>query len=186
LNKTPRLSSRRGFTLLELIATVTILAILVTIGVPSMQEMLDRNRLKMAAQALMEDLQWTRSETIRRDQGLFVTIDTTTWCYGISARKDCDCRLTDLASESACVLTFADTPVLETVSGETFPGVRVEQTTFGGTPAWTGFEPRRATAKVGSLTFASPTGARLRVVLSLLGRVRICSPGGSMPGYPAC
>jgi prepilin-type N-terminal cleavage/methylation domain-containing protein len=57
-----------GFTLLELMITLSVLAILASLGVPAMQEMLERNRLKGAAQALAEDLQWVRGEAIRRNR----------------------------------------------------------------------------------------------------------------------
>jgi type IV fimbrial biogenesis protein FimT len=166
--------------------TITVLAVLVTIGVPAMQDLLARNRVKMAAQALADDLQWARGETIRRNRELYLTIDSDAWCYGVAEIQGCDCRLTDPSDGSACALRTADQPVLKTVSGAAFPGVRVTQTSFGGHPAWARFEPRRATARAGSLTFASDQGAELKVVLSLLGRVRLCSPQGSVPGYPPC
>ena len=175
-----------GFTLVELMLTITVLAVLATIGAPTMQEMLARNRLKAAAQALTEDLQWTRSEVIRRNRHLFLTVDSEAWCYGIAERKDCDCRLRDLSAERACRLSTAGEPMLKIVSGVDFPGIRIEGTTFTGSPRGTGFEPRRATARGGSLTFASGRDAELRVVLSLLGRVRLCSPRGTVTGFPPC
>jgi len=58
-----------GFTLLELMITLSVLAILASLGVPAMQEMLERNRLKGAAQALAEDLQWVRGEAIAAKSG---------------------------------------------------------------------------------------------------------------------
>jgi type IV fimbrial biogenesis protein FimT len=176
-----------GFTLLELMFTLTVLAVLVTLGMPSMQELLARNRLKTAAHALVGDLQWTRGEAIRRNLDLYLTIDTGTWCYGVSVIDDCDCRLTDPRAAKACTLPTAGEPILKTVSGVDFPSVQVSSISFAGAPPQTRFEPRRATARPGSLTFKSENGPELRILLSMLGRVRVCSPKAfSIPGYPAC
>lgn len=181
----PPAPDQDGFTLLELMLTLTVLGLLITLAAPPMQEMLARNRLKSAAQALVEDLQWTRGEAIRRNTELYVTFNPATWCYGVSVTKGCDCSLTDPALSSACTLPTDDEAILRTVAGVDFPGIAVSAT-FAGAPPETSFKPRRATATGGSMTFTSAQGAQLRVVLSLLGRVRICSPAQSVPGYPAC
>lgn len=182
-----RLSAQEqtGFTLLELMLTLTVLGVLISLAAPSMQEMLTRNRLKSAAQALAEDLQWARSEAILRNIDLYVTFNAAAWCYGVSATKGCDCRLSDPAASLACTLPTDDEAILRTVAGVDFPGIAVS-TTFPGQPPETSFRPRRANATGGSMTFTSAQGAQLRVVLSLLGRVRLCSPAQSVPGYPAC
>lgn len=163
----------RGVTLLELLIVVTILALLLGIALPSAQDLIERNRLKAAAQALAEDLQWTRSEAIKRNRVLGFSVDTGHWCYGVTEQPTgCDCRLTP-DSEGACRL--------KRVLGETFPGTRVTSTL-----SLTRFEPRRATAINGSLTLTSPSGASIRVVLSRLGRVRFCTPNDGLPGYDSC
>ncbi|MFB1490916.1 MULTISPECIES: GspH/FimT family pseudopilin [unclassified Thiocapsa] len=180
--------ARSGFTLLELMITLAVLAILASIGVPTMQEMLERNRLKSAAQTLMEDLQWMRGEAIRRNRTLSLVIDANAWCYGITAETTCDCRLTDATSTDACVLDTAGTPVLKRTGGHDFRGVQVVSIASSlKSPPRLMFEPRRATAtSFGSVTIDSPAGAQLRVILSKLGRVRTCSPNGSLPGFETC
>ncbi|TCT18845.1 GspH/FimT family pseudopilin [Thiobaca trueperi] len=165
-----------GFTLLELLIAVSVLTILLAIAIPSMQALLTRNHLKAAAQALAEDLQWTRSESIARNQMLRVVFNMNHWCYGIdenaSATAHCDCRLSP-GETSACSL--------KQVSGAAFPGIGLT-----GTFSATRFEPRRATAINGSLNLTAANGPALRVVLSRLGRVRICAPTGSVAGYEPC
>ncbi|NVZ08365.1 GspH/FimT family pseudopilin [Allochromatium humboldtianum] len=168
-----RAARLRGVTLLELLIVVTILALLLGIALPSAQDLIERNRLKAAAHALAEDLQWTRSEAIKRNRVLGFSVDTEHWCYGVTDRPTgCDCRLTP-DSEEACRI--------KRVLGETFPGTRITSTL-----SLTRFEPRRATAINGSLTLSSPSGAEIRVVLSRLGRVRFCTPNAGLPGYDAC
>lgn len=179
---------RSGFTLLELMITLGVLAILASLGVPAMQDMLEHNRLKSAAQALMEDLQWMRSEAIRRNRTLSLVIDADDWCYGITAEDTCDCRLTDSTATDACVLGTAGTPVLKRTGGHDFQGVQIVSITSSlESPHRFAFEPRRATApSFGGVTMGSPAGAQLRVILSKLGRVRTCSSDGSVPGFESC
>jgi type IV fimbrial biogenesis protein FimT len=163
----------RGVTLLELLIVVTILALLLGIALPATQALIERNRLKAAAHALAEDLQWTRSEAIKRNRVLGFSVDTGYWCYGVTEQATgCDCRLTP-DSEGACRL--------KRILGEDFPGMRIASTL-----SLTRFEPRRATAINGSLTLTSPSGASIRVVLSRLGRVRFCTPSNDLPGYESC
>ena len=165
--------SARGLTLLEVLVTITILALLLAIALPSMQDMLTRNRLKSAAQAIAEDLQWTRSEAIKRNRTLRLSLDLEHWCYGVQTwDHPCDCRLPP-ETASGCPL--------KRVSGEDFPGIRLDATFKA-----TRFEPRRATADNGSLTLTASQGMALRVVLSRLGRVRLCAPAKDVPGYEPC
>lgn len=57
-----------GFTLVELIVTVSVLAILTTIAVPSFSSLLNSNRLTGAANDLVGGLQAARLEAVRRNQ----------------------------------------------------------------------------------------------------------------------
>jgi type IV fimbrial biogenesis protein FimT len=170
----PGSSGPGGFTLLELLLVVSVLAILMLIAVPSMRSMLTRNYLKAAAQSIAEDLQWTRSEAIKRNRMLRVTFDVNQWCYGIDEEgsADCDCRLSPDAT-GACAL--------QRRSGADFPGISLAATFSG-----TSFDPRRATSNNGTLTLTAAQGPTLKVVLSRLGRVRICSAAGVFAGYAAC
>lgn len=173
-NSHSNLLAKGGFTLLELLVTISVLAILLSVAVPSMQSMISRNRLKAATHAIAEDLQWTRSETIKQNRTLQMTLALDDWCYGVSHAKqgDCDCRL-PAENPGGCVL--------KRVSGADFPGISLDAT-FSRTI----FEPRRATAINGSLVLATAQGSSLKILLSRLGRVRLCSPTGDVPGYDTC
>lgn len=62
-----RCRSIRGFTLLELIITVTILSVLLGIGIPSFRELQLNNQLTANANHVLGMLRLTRSEAVRRN-----------------------------------------------------------------------------------------------------------------------
>lgn len=57
---------QRGLTLIELLVTLSIAVILMTIAVPSFQDFFRRNRIESAVSNLMGSLNLARSEAIRR------------------------------------------------------------------------------------------------------------------------
>ena len=63
----------RGFTLIELMVTVAILAIMLGIGVPSFRSFIASQRVKSASYELMTSLQIARSEAIKRNGTVSVT-----------------------------------------------------------------------------------------------------------------
>lgn len=69
-----------GFTLLELVITVAVLAIALGIAIPSFQGITNRNRLTSAANEVVAAMQLTRMEAIRRNQRVVMcpTADGTT------------------------------------------------------------------------------------------------------------
>lgn len=75
----------RGFTLIELIITVAIAAIVLAVGVPSFQTMMRNNRAATYTNEFMSALNFARSEAIKR--GLSVTLcpsaDSAT-CAGVN------------------------------------------------------------------------------------------------------
>lgn len=61
-----------GFTLIELMVTLSVLALLLGIGVPSFQATIQGNRITTTANDLVAALQFARSEAVRR--GVNVTL----------------------------------------------------------------------------------------------------------------
>ncbi|WP_372015317.1 GspH/FimT family pseudopilin [Pseudoxanthomonas sp. 10H] len=62
------MSRQRGFTLVELMVTVAVLAILVGLATPSFTSVINSNRLTSQANEFMADLQLARSEAVRRNR----------------------------------------------------------------------------------------------------------------------
>lgn len=61
-----------GFTLLELVITMAVLAIVVTLAVPSFTSLINANRLTAQSNELVADFQLARMESIRRNRRVTV------------------------------------------------------------------------------------------------------------------
>jgi len=80
-----RARQRRGFTLLELMIGLAVLAVLATLAVPSMGSALQRQRLRAAAEHLAADLNEARFEATRRGQILHVLPRSgPAWCWAVA------------------------------------------------------------------------------------------------------
>ncbi len=55
-----------GFTIIELMITIAVIAILAAIALPSFADMLERNRIKSAAESVKAEFQYARSEAVKQ------------------------------------------------------------------------------------------------------------------------
>lgn len=60
------MNRQSGFTLVELMVTIAIAAILLGVGVPSFRTVIENNRIAAASNDVVTGLQYARSEAIRR------------------------------------------------------------------------------------------------------------------------
>lgn len=182
--------SSRGFTLIELMVTVAVLAILMAIAGPAFNDFFQRYRLRGAADDVTSLLASARAEAVarNRDVSIVFTGSGTAWCVGATtgadptpgeevlggATCDCanDCQIGDRVMER---------------QGANYSGV-----SMGSAPAdftfsrLNGAIPLTAAPEV---TFTSPNGTySLELQVSPLGRGRLCTPTGSpsMAGFQAC
>ncbi len=69
MRRLPRLSlQQHGLTLIELLITVVVLAIIASIALPSFASLLARNRVNASGNEMLATLQLARAESIRRNQ----------------------------------------------------------------------------------------------------------------------
>jgi len=66
------LKATSGFTLVELLTVITIVAILMALGVPSYQYVTNANRISSEVNGLLGDMQYARSEAIKEGQTITV------------------------------------------------------------------------------------------------------------------
>ena len=64
--RTPR-RSEHGFSLVELMVTVAVLSLLMTLAVPSFAEWIQNSRIRTAAESIQNGLQVARAEAVRRN-----------------------------------------------------------------------------------------------------------------------
>ena len=77
------LSKGRGFTLLELLVTLSIAAILLAVGVPSYVTFIDNNRITAQANDILYSVNLARSEAIKRDTEVrLVSVAGSDWSGG--------------------------------------------------------------------------------------------------------
>lgn len=179
----PWAAVKSGFTLLELLVTLVILSIILGAGVPLMLGMAESMRLQGAAQDTYALLQYARSDALRTTEERFVVWDSngTNWCAAVAVNDDCDCLTEDCSING----------VLRQINGTEYTGVSANASFSGGDH--TRFDGLRGLAEgnAGHVAYTltddgGTVEAEVRVVVSVLGRVRYCKASGQIGDYPAC
>ena len=159
-------SLKHGYSLLELMITLAIVAILATLVIPTYTSTISKRRVIGAAEAVLSDLRWARSEAFKRNVDIRVTFTMGGgWSYAINA---------DPGGANTLIKSF---------SGTSFPNTDLSSASFRGGVSYTTFDPvRGVNANNGTVVFtAGSYGAS--VTVSTLGRVRICD---APVGYESC
>lgn len=165
---------QRGFTLLELLVAIAVLAILLSAAVPSFMTTIRNNRLATDANALLTVLTLARSEAIKRNGPVVVCRSTdgaacaaggSGWQAGALIYADENANATLDAGE---VVIRAEVPLV-TVSTIASTNNYVNRVSFLN---------NGAVSSAGTFTIsadASTTAVR-KVVVGMTGRPRICDP----------
>lgn len=156
-----------GFTLVELLIAISIIAILLAIGIPSFQQTIDKRRLVGAADNLLADMRYAMGESTKRNVPITVTFtEGASWSY-----------------------SFETSPgVTKTTSGGDYRGTSMLVSTTG--DLFT-FDPKRGTLDQAPtstetlITITSARGAKLGVEVAPQSHMRLCTSTG-VGGYPTC
>ena len=153
-----------------------------SLAVPSFSDFFEKNRLKRAAEEAYGLVTKARAETTIRDTNMSVAVDTSEWCLGYAAVAGCDCTLA-AGVAGACSVLVSGTDVLQVVNASNFSGVDIDIDSNGST-----FNSVKGTASGGNVHLKTDGGWELKIIVSTMGRVRICAPAGSTTamGYEAC
>jgi type IV fimbrial biogenesis protein FimT len=150
-----------GFSLIELMVTIAILAIVIAIAVPSYSDMTVRKRTQGLTTAITTDMEFLLAEAAKRNQEVSILFSSTGY------------RITYNSGTLIKSMTYANNYTGSSATAD-----------FGGSPVGYTYDPKlgRLTGNTGSVTVTN--GSRsLKISVNPLGRPSIC---GSFGGYPAC
>ena len=166
------LKKQKGITLIELLITIVIIAVLVIIGIPSFVNYLQENRLIGTTQNLYYTLQYARSEAVKRNTTMYVVFQTgSNWCYGINPGSSCSC-----STAGSCTLGSVSSNSAQPMS----------LSTSGLTSNTIQFEPLHGASYISGTITYTLTGSSnaMSVKVNLLGSLQVCS--NQISGYPTC
>jgi len=207
LKKTLGRACQKGFTLLELMIAVAILAIIITVAFPSFSDIGDTQRLVGATEQIYGHIQQTRSESVTGNTPAYIKFDadgTNSWEYGFSTTgTTCDLTVSSPLTANACVTVVddgdgnvdpgdgtvdTDDLILNHFDSTEWNDVKLSIASFSSGTSQIEFDPVRGTSTDGEINLESGNGKRLRIEVSLLGRPTICNPSPTITvsNYAGC
>lgn len=169
---------QRGLTLVDTAVGLAITAIAVGAAAPSFESARERRHLEGAAAQLETDLQFARSAAVAAGRSLRLGFDASAACYVVHTGSHGDCRCGDgpapvcsngaEALRSVRLATGVPVTMTSNVSSFSLDGQ------FG------------TVVPAATVRFQGRSGAALHQVINVMGRVRTCSPGTTVPGVRAC
>lgn len=169
-------AQRRGFTLVELLVVIALVAIILALVAPSFTSTLARKRLEGVASELATDIQYARSEAVQRNVPVGVVFGTN--CYVVYVLGDTGFPATGCASLGALATALKVVQTPEGIS-LTPPVAR----------AFIAFDPVRGMAVdtagltdlSGNVNLAHSAGNwQIRATVTKVGRVKLCSPNSTI------
>jgi len=169
----------RGFSLIEAMVVVAVIAVVATTAVPGLVAFIDGRRLEASATALAADVQFVRTEAVARNQPIRISFyaggANTCWVVHTGAAAECRC------SAAAPAVCTGDAVEIKTVVL-----VAADRVSVNANVASITFDPLHGTSTpTGTLRLVGTGGRAVHHVVNVMGRVRSCTPNG-VPGWRAC
>lgn len=178
-----------GFTLIEVMIVLVIMAVLLAIAVPSMRELIARQRVEGIAQELATDLRFLKSQQIqrRRSVGILFAGNSTQTCYSLyvvgPAGDDCDCSTTG-ASVCPNPTSAGSSLEIKTVILPASSGMKLSASPD--LLRLIGFNALPMGGTLIQASVESALGGTVRVSTNALGAPVLCSVSGNSSNLPAC
>ncbi|MGU5595079.1 GspH/FimT family pseudopilin [Aeromonas sanarellii] len=160
-----------GFTLLELMTAVALVAILVAVAIPSYQSLRQEQMVRAATQAVYTDMMLLKSEAVKRNKNLSLNVfnsGLSNWCYRIAIDGSC----------TSCTDNCSSLEGRKGADASDFPGITLTSSYSGSAVT---FSPRRGTLESGHIELAT-NNYITQVVTYNTGRVYTCAPSNSLIG----
>lgn len=159
-----------GFTLVELMVTVALLAILATLGIPSFQAWIQNTKIRTAAESIQNGLQIARAEAVKRNTPVQFVLDGGNSAWTVRCLTAAQCA--DLAGgvvetraasdgSSADIIIATLPATSDTVEFNNFGGINTSPVPF---------------TQIDVNSNASAADRPLRVTLGVGGNTRLCDP----------
>lgn len=184
-----RMNRVQGFTIIELMVVIAIVAILAALALPSFRDYIEKSRLRGAVDSVTGLMALARTEAVRQDRQVAIAFggSTSAWCVGANmaaAPATAGDRIPDAV---ACDCTAPATCSVGAVSSTSFAGVTATAVTAAAT-----FNPKLGTT-LGlanqDFGFRSPGDRfQLNARITPLGHIRSCRPAtaGVLTGFEVC
>ena len=188
---TPNRSHHQGFSLVEVMMSVVLLAIGVALALPSYRDMVEKRQVTNGAEQLATFINTAQGVAMKTNQVVTVSYNNAgenDWCIGaITGTTACDCTQSNTAASDYCqiasqpfILSNAQTNDLELMHDMDGDGAYA-------------FDPIRGLFMdlddALTVELRSPSeDFRLNLMVNNTGRVILCSEDGShaVPGYAPC
>lgn len=177
-----------GFTLIELMVVIAIVAILASLAAPSFKSLLAKKRVEGVMSELVTDLEYARSEAVQRNTPVQVTLGSN--CYVIHTQANVAPVTPTSCVQNAGIASTIGSGEIEIKTTKISSGTTASLSPTSGTIV---FDPVRGMATISSgaspiIANSSVDSWQLRANISTVGRVSICSAAGAgvISGYSSC
>ena len=185
------LRRNRGFSLVEIMMSIVLIAIGTALAIPSYQDMIEKRQVTNGAEQLASFVNMAQGAAMKTNQVVTVSYSFTNsndWCIGaVESEVPCNCTVDSEDTDGYCAIGSQKAILNDSIASER--GL-VQQMTGDGAYA---FDPIRGmfTERGDALTMDVPSRSgdfRLKLMVNDTGRVTLCSDGAdyAVPGYELC
>ncbi|MBS1169427.1 MAG: prepilin-type N-terminal cleavage/methylation protein [Burkholderiaceae bacterium] len=170
----------RGFTAIELMITVVIAAVLLSIGIPSFRSLIDNQRITTAVNDLYAAILLARAEAVQRGGRVdLAPLDGTNWQKGYAVFVENKTTKTQIPDFNQDTIVYSTGPIADGITISTvFTDDATQYIAYNGTGRTrTNANPQQA--QMGTLSFTQNGAVKKRIKLNLMGRARICDPNST-------
>jgi type IV fimbrial biogenesis protein FimT len=157
-----------GFTLIELMITIVILAILLYVALPNFAVWMQNTQIRTAGEAILNGMQLARTEAIRRNVNVELRMDVSSgWTAVVPGTGEV--IQSRLAGEGSAASLITITPLgATTITFNSFGSVVTPTNADGSVPI--------TEIKIDSPAIAAADSRELCVLVRVGGNVRLCDP----------